>query len=46
MIYVRHYPDQDSVWQTLLFCLPYSSVLVALGSFGVVTGLLEWPKLL
>ena len=46
MIYVRHFPDQDSVSQTLLFCLPYSSVLIALGSFGVVTGLLKWPKLL
>ena len=28
MIYVRHFPDQDSVSQTLLFCLPYSSVLI------------------
>jgi hypothetical protein len=46
MIYVRHFPDQGTVWQTLLVCLPYSSALIALGSFGVVTGLLKWPKLL
>jgi hypothetical protein len=46
MIYVRHFPDQDSVRQTLMISLPYSSVLIALGSFGVVTGILKWPKLL
>ena len=46
MIYVRHFPDQDSVRQTILGSLPYSSVLIALGSFAVVTGLFKWPKLL
>jgi hypothetical protein len=46
IIYVRHFPDEDSVRQTILLSLPYSSVLIALGSFAVVTGLLKWPKLL
>jgi hypothetical protein len=46
MIYVGHFPDQDNVRQTILGSLPYSSVLIALGSFAVVTGLLKWPKLL
>jgi hypothetical protein len=46
MIYVRHFPDQGTVWQTILGGLPYSSALIALGVFGLVTGLLKWPKLL
>ena len=46
MTYVRQFPDQGSVGQTILGNLPYSSVLIALGSFGFVTGLLKWPKLL
>ena len=44
MIYVRHFPDQDSVRQTLMISLPYSSVLIALGSFGVVNRDLEMAK--
>jgi hypothetical protein len=46
MIYVRHFPDEDGVRQTILHSLPYSSVLIVLGSFAIVTGLLKWPKLL
>jgi hypothetical protein len=46
MVYVRHFSDQGSVSQAILGCLPYSSALIALGSFAVVTGLLRWPKLL
>lgn len=46
MINVRHFPDQGTVRQTVLGGLPYSSVLIAFGAFGLVTGLLKWPKLL
>ncbi len=46
LIHVRHAPDQFTAWHTILVLLPYSSVLIALGSFGLVTGLLKWPKLL
>jgi hypothetical protein len=46
MLYVRHSPDEFTAWQTILAILPYSAALIALGSFGLVTGLLKWPKLL
>jgi len=46
MVYVRHSPDEFTAWQTTLTVLPYSVALIALGSFGLVTGLLKWPKLL
>ena len=46
MIYVRQFPDQSTAWQTILVFLPYSLVLICLGSFGVVTGLRKWPRLL
>jgi hypothetical protein len=46
LIYVRQFPAQDSAWQTILVFLPYSAVLIVLGSFGLVTGLRKWPKLL
>src|ERR1700722_15430872 len=46
MIYVRQFPDQSTAWQTILVFLPYSLVLIGLGSFGVVTGLRKWPRLL
>jgi hypothetical protein len=44
--YVRQFADQGTAWQTILDFLPYSGVLIALGSFGLVTGLRKWPKLL
>jgi hypothetical protein len=46
LIQVRHAQGQFTTWQTMAVLLPYSSVLIALGSFGLVTGLLKWPKLL
>jgi len=32
--------------RTMLTALPVSCVLVGIGLFGVLTGLLKWPKLL
>ena len=46
MIQVRGFPDQPTIVRTILAVLPISYVLVGIGLFGVLTGLLKWPKLL
>jgi len=44
MIKIGHLIDQPTVSQTIGFCLPYTLVLAAFGTFAVVTHLLKWPE--
>jgi hypothetical protein len=45
MIEVRHFPDQLSVPKTVEASLTIAGPLLALGAFGIITGVLGWPSL-
>lgn len=45
MIQVRHFPDQPTVIQTVLGSLRISLVLIAIGTFAVITDRIKWPEL-
>ncbi len=46
MIETQHFADQPSLPATLRLYLPIVVPLFAVGLFGVVTGLRNWPELL
>ena len=46
MIQVRHFANQSTMMQTVEENLVFALPLIAIGLFAVITGWLEWPKLL
>ena len=46
MIQVRHFPDQPTILRIIEGCLPYTTFLVGIGLFAIVTELKKWPRLI
>ena len=46
MINTLHLQGEPSVYKTMQYCLPISLILIGIGSFGVITERLKWPRLL